>query len=104
MSKQTTGLVQSLLEPEQTDANNDGVDKGDVGDERDEVHEELLVSLQVLEIDRVQTRLGGRAGAEEEGVYRRDVAVRVEDKNAEETAEYDPNILHMSADGEMDGR
>lgn len=104
MSKQTTGLVQSLLKPEQTDANNHGIDEGDVGDERDKVHEELLVSLQVLEIDRVQTRLGGRAGTEEERVYRRDVAVRVEDDNAEETAEDDPNILHMSAEGEMDER
>ena len=67
-SKQRTKLAQALLEV--ADSRNDHNDlyECNVGDDREDVEDNLLRQLQVFHINRVEARLGTAAGGKEEGI------------------------------------
>ena len=61
-------MLESLLEPIQSHKYNGGIYEDRVGDGCDEHHGDLLVEEHLVEIDGVQSRLGGRACSEEDGI------------------------------------
>lgn len=94
--------------PPQPNHDHNNVDETKVSNNGHEIHEQLLVRLENLEVDavrsqnnascprqrhiRIQTRLGRRADAKEVAVDDADVSARVQDDYAQEAHEEDVDI------------
>lgn len=103
-----------LLKPAKPHDNHDDVDTAEITDDWDNVKVYLLVCFESVDVDaeqmdvcecsgqtdtglksidvRIETRLRGRTGAEEEGVYRSEIPVRVDDGETENGEGNDPCI------------
>lgn len=79
-----TGLVELLSEPVNSHDDDDDIDKAEIGDNRDEVDDQLLVHSQVLDIDRVETRFSTATGAKEESIDGRDISFRDDEYETQE--------------------
>jgi hypothetical protein len=63
-----TKLSEALFEISQTDNNHYNVHKRNVGDDGEDVENNLLRQLQVFHVNRIEARLGTTAGSKEEGI------------------------------------
>lgn len=61
-------MCESLLEPVETDKDDDGVDEDGRADASHEADDDLLVGVEQIDVDCVETGLSCTAGGEEEGI------------------------------------
>jgi hypothetical protein len=67
-TRSRTKLAEALPEVSYTDDDHRDVHKANVGDDREDVKNNLLRQVQVFHVNRVEARLGATAASEEEGI------------------------------------
>lgn len=97
VEKARIDFPQALFEVSQPDNDDTDVDEREVGDDRENVDDELLSQLQVLDVDGIQPRLGAAAHSKEEGIDRSDVAKTGQDGEGQQGAANNVDVCVWSA-------
>ena len=77
-------LPQAFLKVSQPDKDNANIDKSEIGDDGEDVNDQLLSQLQLLDVDRVQSAFSTAADSEEESIDRRNIVKTSEYRESHE--------------------
>lgn len=86
-------MLKSLLEPVESDKHDERVYEYRVANHRKEPQEDLLIGVQEVQVDGVQSTLGGRARRMEQGIDITQLAAWIDDDGANDGAGDDVCIV-----------